>query len=133
MLLRFFLVFFSPFFFFGNNFSFLLCHFLESVNSATIVNQLLLAGIKRMANRTNFNLDFFRCRSSRKAITAGAGNLGFGVIFWMDIFFHSFDFFLKCKNSLANLQFFGKPCAFGWGIRLGCVPDYLKLVGHHGR
>lgn len=60
----------------------------EAFNTAGRVNQFFFAGIERMASRANFNAKLrLRC-ADNKCIAASANSLGFGIIFWVDIFFH---------------------------------------------
>jgi hypothetical protein len=62
--------------------------FAEAFNPTSGINQLLLSGVKRMARRTNFGVDFpAESRTGLKsvpAVTTDRTNL----VFWMDSFFH---------------------------------------------
>jgi len=62
--------------------------FVESIDASGSVNQLLLAGEKRVAGRTNFNVQIvFLSRTSLKTFAARAGHCDFRVI-WMYLWFH---------------------------------------------
>lgn len=60
---------------------------LELLNPARRVDELQLAGVKRMANIANVDLQLFTRASSRKTVTATAGYFGLEVI-WMNAVFH---------------------------------------------
>lgn len=65
----------------------------ESVNASCGVDQLLLAGEKRMAFRTNFDVEVFaKRRTSRKGVSASANYVEF-LIIRMNFLFH---FFMSC-------------------------------------
>jgi len=63
--------------------------FFVAVNTSGSINQLLLAGVERVAGSAYFSVDLFLCGTCLECITAQAlnGNLG---IFWVDTFFHLF-------------------------------------------
>lgn len=66
------------------------------------VNQFLLAGKKRVAGRTDFNLDFIFTRTRRKFIATGTMHFAFNV-FWMDSFFHfQLSFAFSCDLLTAS-------------------------------
>ena len=65
----------------------------ETVNTSTGVNQLLLAGIERVALGANFNADVLLGRTGSKGVTTGAANGGLLVV-RMDAFFHVVHLFL---------------------------------------
>ena len=65
----------------------------ETINTSTGVNQLLLAGIERVALGANFNTDILLGRASGKSVTAGATDSGLLVV-RMDAFFHLVHLFL---------------------------------------
>ena len=65
----------------------------ETINTSTGVNQLLLAGIERVALGANFNTDVLLGRTGSKGVTAGAANGGLLVV-RMDAFFHVVHLFL---------------------------------------
>ena len=52
---------------------------LEAVNTSGRVNELLLAGVKGMASRANFNVDIFRGRTGLNNISTRAGDFGIVV------------------------------------------------------
>jgi len=61
---------------------------IESINAPCRINQLLLAGKKRMAGRTNFHVQIVFARgTSLKGLAASAGNCNF-LIFRMNSGFH---------------------------------------------
>ena len=62
---------------------------LEAINTSASVNQLLLAGIERMAFGTNINLHLFLGRTGFKCFTAHAANDAFAVL-GMNVFLHCF-------------------------------------------
>ena len=67
------------------------CHFhffLKLLHAPRRVDELLFAGIERMAVTAQFDADFLHGRTHGKTIPAGAGNGGAFKICWMDIFFH---------------------------------------------
>ena len=79
---------------------------LETVNTSTGINQLLLAGKERMALGADFNLQFGLDRPRLKRLTAYATDDGL-AIFGMDLFFHAFSpllrmlwVFIKPQNRL---------------------------------
>ena len=59
----------------------------EPINTSTGVNQLLLAGIERVALGADFNTNILLSRASGKDITASAADRGLFVI-GMDTFLH---------------------------------------------
>jgi hypothetical protein len=63
--------------------------FFETLNASGCVNQLLLAGVKRVAGGTDFSVDLFFCGACQECITAQALNGNLGII-WVDAFFHLF-------------------------------------------
>jgi hypothetical protein len=65
----------------------------EPVNTSTGVNQLLLAGIERVALRADFNSDVLLGGTGRKDVATGAANRGLFVI-GMDTFLHVVHLFL---------------------------------------
>ena len=79
----------SPLIRLRNDISSLTVTFFVAFNSTCSVNQLLLAGVKRMACRTDLGADLFFRGACLECVTAQAlnGNLG---ICWVDAFFHLF-------------------------------------------
>jgi len=65
----------------------------ETVNTSTGVNQLLLAGIERVALRADFNADVLLGGTGRKDVATGAANGGLFVV-RMDAFSHVVHLFL---------------------------------------
>ena len=65
----------------------------ETVNTSTGVNQLLLAGIERVALGANFHTDVLLGRTGGKDVATGAANGGLLVV-GMDAFLHVFHLFL---------------------------------------
>ena len=65
----------------------------ETINTSTGVNQLLLAGIERVALGADFNSDVLLGGASRKDVTTGAANRGLFVL-GMDTFLHVVHLFL---------------------------------------
>ena len=65
----------------------------ETVNTSTGGNQLLLAGIERVALGADFNSDVLLGRTGGKGITAGAANSSLFVL-GMDAFSHVVHLFL---------------------------------------
>ena len=65
----------------------------ETINASTGVNQLLLAGIERVALGANLNTDVLLGGAGGKSVTAGATNGGLLVV-RMDAFFHLVHLFL---------------------------------------
>ena len=65
----------------------------ETVNTSTGVNQLLLAGIERVALGANFNTDILLGRTGGKDVATGAADSGLLVV-GMDAFLHVFHLFL---------------------------------------
>lgn len=61
----------------------------EAVNTASCIDDLLFAGIERVAFRADFDTEFFltTCGLSLKGVTTATAYL-YGFVFWMDIFFH---------------------------------------------
>lgn len=59
------------------------------LNTTCSIDELLLAGKKRMTGRTNLNLHLLDNRSYFNLISAGTGCGNF-MIFWMYTFFHSY-------------------------------------------
>ena len=60
----------------------------EFINAARTINDLLLAGIKWMAGRANFNAKVFsKRRTGLKRVTAAAGNINF-IVLRVNISFH---------------------------------------------
>jgi hypothetical protein len=60
---------------------------IELLNPPGRINQLLLAGEKRMTCRADFYFDITRCRAGFKSITAGTSDDGF-FIFWVNFGLH---------------------------------------------
>ena len=68
--------------------SFLAIALVESINASGRVNQLLLAGEKRVASRADFNVQVaFFCRTCFKSLAAGAGYC-YLAICWMNLWLH---------------------------------------------
>ena len=65
----------------------------ETINTSTGVNQLLLAGIERVALGADLNTDVLLGRTSSKDIATGTANGGLFVI-GMDTFLHFVHLFL---------------------------------------
>ena len=65
----------------------------ETVNTSTGVNQLLLAGIERVALGADFNLDVLLGGTSGKLVATSATDSGLFVS-GMDAFFHVVHLFL---------------------------------------
>ena len=65
----------------------------ETINTSTGVNQLLLAGIERVALGANFNTDILLGGTGGKSVTAGAADGGLLVV-GMDAFSHFVHLFL---------------------------------------
>ena len=60
---------------------------LKAVNTAAAVNQLLLAGVERVAFRANFHTDALLCGSSLDCVSTCTGDCG-SLVFGMDAFSH---------------------------------------------
>ena len=60
--------------------------FLESVNTSACINELLLAGIERVALGANFNLNIFLCGHSFNYVATVAGNCSFYKIRMYSLF-----------------------------------------------
>ncbi len=60
-----------------------------AVNTASSINQFLLAGIKRVAGRTDLSVDFLFGGACQECVTAQALYGNFGII-WVNTFFHLF-------------------------------------------
>ena len=65
----------------------------EAINTSTGVNQLLLAGIERVALGADLNSDLLLGGAGGKSVTAGATNCGLFVL-GMDAFSHLVHLFL---------------------------------------
>ena len=65
----------------------------ETVNTSTGVNQLLLAGIERVALGADFNTDVLLSRTGREDVTTGTANGSLFVV-GMDTFLHFVHLFL---------------------------------------
>ena len=63
--------------------------FFEALDTSCCVNQFLLAGVKRMACRTDLSADLTLRGTRLECVTAQALNGNFGI-FWVDTFFHLF-------------------------------------------
>ncbi len=61
--------------------------FLEPLNTTGGIDELLLAGIERMAHRADFGVDLFGRAAGLEGIAAAASDLNF-FVFRMYIFFH---------------------------------------------
>ena len=66
---------------------------IETINTSTGVNQLLSAGIERVALGADFNLDVLLGRTGCKDVTASATN-GCLFVIGMDTFLHVVHLFL---------------------------------------
>ena len=66
---------------------------IEPINASTSVNQLLLAGVERVALGADFNANVLLGRTSGKDIAAGTANGSLFVI-GMDTFLHFVHLFL---------------------------------------
>ncbi len=75
-------------FFAHDYFCCLLSSRLELFNATGRVDELFFPCVERMTGVANFNLNLLLGRSYVERIAARAGNLCFGEIFWMYIFFH---------------------------------------------
>ena len=67
---------------------------IETINTSTGVNQLLLAGIERVALGADFDLDVLLGGTGSKSITAGATDRSLFVV-RMDAFSHVVHLFLR--------------------------------------
>jgi len=90
---------------------------IETLDTTSSVNQLLLAGEERMAVRADFNVNVFLGRSRRPGMAAGANDVTFDV-FWMNSFFHfHFSFYLNnfdnCLQPFLCIATGAKPRANG--------------------
>ena len=65
----------------------------EAINTSTGVNQLLLAGIERVALRADFNADVLLGGTGRKDVATGTTDGGLFVV-RMDAFSHFIHLFL---------------------------------------
>ena len=66
---------------------------IEPINTSTGVNQLLLAGIERVALGADFNADLLLGGTGRKDVATGAAN-GSLFVLGMDTFLHVVHLFL---------------------------------------
>ena len=66
----------------------------EAINTSTGVNQLLLAGIERVALGADFNTNVLLGRTSGKSVATGTADRGLFVL-GMDTFLHFVDLFLS--------------------------------------
>jgi hypothetical protein len=74
----------------------------EAFNTTSGINNLLLAGIKRMAGRTNFNVKRLAIGGAgRKNIATAAGDIDFDVV-RVDSFFHFVSSFSARPVTLAS-------------------------------
>lgn len=73
--------------FFGNSFGFkfrsLACSAFEFINGSGGINQVLLAGIERVAVGANFNMDFRFSGACGECIAASTNEFGLRVILWV--------------------------------------------------
>ena len=60
---------------------------LEAINTSASINQLLLAGVERMALGADIHLHLFFGGAGLECFTAYAANDAFAVL-WMDVFLH---------------------------------------------
>ena len=65
----------------------------ETINTSTGIDQLLLAGIEGVALRADFNLDVLLSGTGRKDVATGTADRGLFVL-GMDTFLHVFHLFL---------------------------------------
>lgn len=63
-------------------------HFLEAINTTSRIDDLFLASVERVTESADFRVHGFDGGTGFKHGSAGAGNSRFGVIDWMDAFFH---------------------------------------------
>ena len=63
---------------------------LESVNASAGINQLLLAGVERMALVANLDVDLFLRGAGRERVAAGTGDHRF-LVLRMDALFHLYS------------------------------------------
>ena len=80
----------------------------ETVNTSTGVNQLLLAGIERVALGANFNTDILLGRTGGKDVATGAADRGLLVV-GMDAFSHFVHLFLLSSKGIVTLAIFNRP------------------------
>ena len=99
----------SSFELFGDPFGFQLGGFdrafLESVDGAGCVDQVLLAGIKRVAIRANFNMQLLFGGAGGESVAAGADYLGVCEIGWVEVVFHKLydhSTILEINQALAK-------------------------------
>jgi len=77
---------------------------LEAINTSASINQLLLAGVERMALRADINLHLFLCGTGLKSFTAYAANYAFAVL-GMDVFLHCcFTSFAYAMASFVGMD-----------------------------
>ena len=70
----------------------------ETINTSTGVNQLLLAGIEGVALGADFDTDVLLGRTGSKGVTAGATDRGLFVV-GMDAFSHVIHLFRSGKRA----------------------------------
>lgn len=79
----------------------------ETVDTSTGVNKLLLAGVERVTLGANFNLDVLFCRTSLNNCTTRASDSSLFVL-GMDTFLHEFhlshQISVKRQNALPLVQ-----------------------------
>ena len=71
---------------------------LEAIHTAAGVNQLLFAGIERMALGTDIHLHLFLGRSGFKSFTAYAANHALSIL-GMNVFLHCFFHLFRVCNG----------------------------------
>lgn len=81
---------------------------LELFDPTCGVDEFELAGVKRVANVANVDLELLAGTPGREAIAATAGDLGFEV-FWVDAVFHGRDLGGECRSFFNGFVFRGCP------------------------
>ena len=80
---------------------------LELFDPTCGVHEFELAGVERVANVANVNLEFLAGAPGREAVTAATGDLGFEV-FWVDAVFHGRDLGGECRSFFNRFVFRGR-------------------------
>jgi len=68
---------------------------LELLNASRGVDELLFAGVERMAHCANFNADLFLGRARRERVAACADDRCLREILWVDSCFHDVVYYMR--------------------------------------
>ena len=84
-------------------------HFLEAIDTSSGIDNLFLARVEWVTESTDFSVHRLNGRTGFEHGTTGAGDTRFGVVCWVNSFFHKSGCSLKeCINVVGSLAWIGE-------------------------